>query len=89
MYYMIKLYYIVINIIALIEFGTDKIKAKNKKRRIPEKVLIFVSVLGGAVGSYIGMLFFHHKTRKALFKNFIPILAVIQFLFFLYLEGII
>ena len=52
-----------ISLITLILYGADKIKAKRGAWRIPEKVLLGFSFLGGAVGGLIGMNLFRHKTK--------------------------
>lgn len=53
--------YILINIAVALIFGLDKYKAIHKLWRIPEKVLLALTLLApwGALG---GMRFFHHKT---------------------------
>lgn len=40
--------------------------------RIPEETLLCIAFIFGAVGSYIGMKVFHHKTRKWKFKLVVP-----------------
>lgn len=45
----------------------DKQKAKNHKWRIKEKTLFFFALIGGSVGGFLGMFFFHHKNRKPIF----------------------
>ena len=35
--------------------GMDKFAAQRQKRRVPEKVLFGLSILGGSVGMYLGM----------------------------------
>lgn len=79
-------YYIVLNFLGFILFGMDKIKAKKKKKRISEKTLFVVSLLGGAIGSYFGMKIFHHKTRKKAFQIGIPFLVCIHLFFILFAE---
>ena len=66
------------NIIAFILMGTDKIKAKLDKRRIPEKVLFLFAILFGAIGGTIGMYSFRHKTKHWYFAVFFPLLALAQ-----------
>lgn len=63
----------------------DKEKAKRSKWRIKESTLLSVAVLGGSIGSYIGMKIFRHKTKHAKFKYGIPFIILIQLLIFLYL----
>lgn len=58
--------------------GMDKRKAKQGKWRISEKTLFLVALLGGALGSTIGMHVFHHKTRHWYFKFGFPMLAMLQ-----------
>lgn len=58
--------------------GMDKRKAKQGKWRISEKTLFLVALLGGALGSTIGMHLFHHKTRHWYFKFGFPMLAMLQ-----------
>ena len=75
-----------LSVITFILFGTDKQRALKHKWRIPERTLLFFSVFGG-IGGLLGMLFFHHKTRKLRFKILVPIFAFVDaavLAFFLY-----
>ena len=60
-------YYLTLNIIMFILYGMDKRKARKHQWRIPERTLILGSLFGGALGSSLGMMIFHHKTRKPVF----------------------
>ncbi len=60
-------YYIAINLLAFFAYGMDKLAAKNNSRRISEKNLLTLAILGGGVGALSGMKIFHHKTRKPIF----------------------
>lgn len=60
----------------------DKHRAIQGKWRIPERTLLTWAVFGGAVGGWIAMKKFKHKTNKALFKYGFPILAVLQIALF-------
>ena len=66
-----------ISLMTLIIYGVDKIRAKREKWRIPEKVLIELAFLGGAVGAAFGMLLFHHKVRKTKFRVCVPIALIL------------
>lgn len=72
------IYLIIINIITFITYGIDKAKARKGAWRIPEKTLIGLAVAGGSIGALAGMSFFHHKTRKPLFKIGIPVILIIE-----------
>lgn len=71
------LYIIIINIVAFFFFGLDKLKSQLSHRRVSEKMLWALALIGGSAGSLIGMYFFHHKTKKTSFQIvFVGILAV-------------
>ena len=71
-------YGLIINVITFLLFGLDKWYAKQEFRRIPEKTLLGISTIGGAIGAFLGMQLFRHKTRKARFSVGIPILVFLQ-----------
>ena len=68
---------IVINVIAIFMCFLDKRKAIKNKKRISEKTLFLVSILGGCYLFYLGMYLFHHKTKKLKFSLGIPLIIVI------------
>ncbi len=74
---MLIIYFVIINLIAFILYGIDKKKAIRDKFRIPERVLIFVAVIGGALGAFLGMHIFHHKTKKKKFYITIPVFLIL------------
>ncbi len=58
--------------------GIDKWKAKHQHYRISEKMLFTISVLGGSLGTWLGMYVFHHKTKHLYFVVGIPSIFIIQ-----------
>ncbi|SFG68406.1 DUF1294 domain-containing protein [Oribacterium sp. WCC10] len=70
-------YLIVINVLAFIMYGIDKIKAVKGAWRISESFLITLAALGGGAGALAGMRAWHHKTRKWKFKILVPLFLVI------------
>jgi len=56
-----------LNFISFLLFGYDKFQAKRGGWRIPERVLLGLSLFGGGIGALAGMLAFRHKTRKNIF----------------------
>ncbi|QTD41458.1 DUF1294 domain-containing protein [Sporosarcina sp. Te-1] len=68
--------------------GYDKRQAKRKKRRIPEKTLWLFAIVGGGIGSYIGMQMFRHKTRHTSFRVGFLLLALLDIAILLYMFGI-
>lgn len=75
---MITIYFILVNLLAIVLFGYDKHCARRHKWRIPEKTLITSAVIGGSVGAYVGMITFRHKTNHKLFQICIPTLLIAQ-----------
>lgn len=63
----LSIYYIIINLIAFCAMYIDKQKAIKNKWRTPEKTLLTLSMLGGCIGSYLGMKTFRHKTKHTKF----------------------
>ena len=61
------IYLIIINLLTFIMYFLDKFKAKYHWWRTPEKVLLFMGVIGGSIGGIVGMHIFRHKTKKIYF----------------------
>jgi Predicted membrane protein len=55
----------------------DKASARDGAWRVSEGALFFLAICFGGLGIYLGMLTFHHKTRKWYFYFGVP-LAIIQ-----------
>ncbi len=76
--YSILVYFFLVNFIALALMGIDKQKAKKGDFRISEASLFLAALLGGAIGSTMGMLLFHHKTQHWYFQIGMPLIAFLQ-----------
>lgn len=76
--YAILLYGLAVNVFTFYLFGLDKLKAKRRERRIPEKQLFLAAALGGAAGAWIGMGAFRHKTKHVSFTLGIPALLLVN-----------
>lgn len=77
----ILVYLILINLIAFITYGVDKIKATKNQWRISEATLIFLAFIGGSLGAYAGMKAWHHKTQKLKFKILVSLSFCIYLVF--------
>lgn len=73
----IACYLLIVNLLAFALYGIDKRKAQKKKFRIPERTLLWMARIGGGVGSWIGIMLFHHKTKHAKFRIVVPLWTVI------------
>lgn len=71
------IYLLIINVITFFLYGIDKYKAVKGRWRIPEATLILFAMIGGAAGALLGMVIWHHKTRKWKFRILIPLFLVI------------
>ncbi len=93
------IYIICINVSAFRLFGLDKKKAKQqppkdnlpkrsrKYDRISEKKLLSRCFWGGALGGFIGMKVYHHKTLKPKFTVGVMVMLIVQLLIFSFVMG--
>ena len=79
-YGIITLYLAVMNLTGFAMMGIDKRKAVKRLWRIPESTLFVIAIIGGSVGSIIGMRVFHHKTRHWYFVLGMPLILILQVL---------
>ena len=77
-------YLIFINIVGLLSMYLDKYFAKNNMYRISEKNLFFIAIIGGSIGSTIGMYQFRHKTKHRQFTTGLPFIIFIQIMILIY-----
>lgn len=76
-----KIFYLALliwNITVMFIYGTDKLFAKKKSKRISEKTLIISALLLGGVGAMFGMVLFNHKTSKMKFRIFVPLATLLS-----------
>ena len=66
-------YILIWNIVVILIYGIDKLLAKNKKRRMSERFLLFIAFLLGGCGAMFGMILFNHKTSKMKFRLLVPL----------------
>lgn len=66
----------IISLVTFILYGIDKRRAVKGAWRIPERVLLFFSLLGGGIGGALRMRIFRHKTKHWYFV-FLNIVGVI------------
>ena len=81
----IIIYFIVINLLGFLMMYIDKKKAIKGKWRISEKSLFVVTLLGGGIGTNIGMNMFGHKTKKMRFSIGFPTILIVEIALIIYL----
>ncbi|HEY8571433.1 DUF1294 domain-containing protein [Phenylobacterium sp.] len=72
------LYLVVINVGTYAAFADDKRRAVRGDRRAPERTLLELAVMGGAVGAIAAQQLLRHKTSKEPFRTRLLIIAVVQ-----------
>ena len=78
-------YLLLVNLAGFLLMGLDKRRARRGAWRISEKALFLPAVLGGSLGSIVGMRTFRHKTKHWYFKYGMPAILVAQVLLFVLL----
>jgi len=73
-------YLILINLVGFLTYRADKKKSEKGKWRAKETTLLFISLLGGGIGSMFGMSIYRHKTKKMKFLLGVPILTIVSIL---------
>jgi uncharacterized membrane protein YsdA (DUF1294 family) len=74
----VLIYLVIVNIVGFAMMGIDKKKAIRGACRIPEASLFLAAILGGSIGSIMGMQVFRHKTKHWYFKYGMPAILVLQ-----------
>lgn len=93
-YYIYGLFYlIIINLAALFVTVADKRRAILHRRRVPERTLFTLALLGGSFFMMITMLLIRHKTKHLKFMLGIPAIMILQtaiplFIFFKAIKAI-
>ncbi len=80
----ITIYLLAINLIGILIMYVDKRKAIKQSWRIPEKSLLITALLGGSIGTMIGMYWFRHKTKKLKFTIGFPMILISEIVLIIY-----
>lgn len=85
--HVIIIYYLfIINALAFIIYGIDKLKARKGRWRISEATLLLLALVGGSIGSWLGMKVWHHKTMHRKFQYGLPTIFLLQLAIAVYLR---
>ena len=71
-------YLLLVNLAGFLLMGLDKRRARRGAWRISAKALFLAAVLGGSLGSIVGMRTFRHKTKHWYFRYGLPALLIGQ-----------
>ena len=83
--FILVLYGIIVNVAGFAAMGIDMGRARRKVWRIPESTLFLIALIGGSIGSLLGMYGFRHKTRHWYFVWGMPAILILQTALILYL----
>lgn len=79
------IYLATINVVTFFMYGIDKWKAKRSKWRISEATLLWMAVIGGSIGAWMGIKTWHHKTMHKKFKYGVPAIIILQIAIIVYI----
>ena len=72
------IYLLAVNLAAVIFTVSDKVKARKGAWRVPEKTLLGLGFIGGALGEWITMLIIRHKTKHMKFMILLPLFILLH-----------
>lgn len=72
------IYLLIVNALGFLLMLIDKHKARKNRWRIPEATLMAVAIIGGSIGSLLGMYTVRHKTKHIKFTLGIPLILTAQ-----------
>ena len=61
--------YVVASVVSFVVYAADKSAARADRRRVPEKTLLGLGVIGGWPGAIVAQQTLRHKTQKASFRS--------------------
>lgn len=75
---LLSVFLLVMSLVLFITMGIDKRRAVKGRYRVSERALFTLAICGGALGGWLGMYAFRHKTRHMKFVICFPLFAVLQ-----------
>ena len=71
-------WWLALNVATMLVYGYDKAIAGGPRRRIPERTLLALALLGGSPGALLAMGLFRHKTVKVPFRRYAILWTVLN-----------
>jgi uncharacterized membrane protein YsdA (DUF1294 family) len=69
---------LLVNLLAVIVFGWDKMRSKKEAPRVRERTLLLLVFATGWLGAWLAMAWFRHKTSKRSFRVLAGLLTVLN-----------
>lgn len=73
-------WWLALNAATALVYGYDKAIAGGSRRRVPERTLLGLAVIGGSPGALLAMWTFRHKTAKPAFRRSMTLIVLAQML---------
>ena len=89
MHIIILVVLIALNLLSFLLMGYDKRCAKKGARRVPERTLFLAAGCFGALGGFLVMQVFRHKTKHWYFQLFFPLMLFVQAAILIALGGVV
>lgn len=74
----ILIYLLIMNASGFLVMTIDKLYARKKMWRIPERTLLGMAAIGGSIGVWLAMYTVRHKTKHLKFVIGVPAILIIQ-----------
>lgn len=71
-------YLVVVNLLSLMVYGWDKLKARRGRWRISERTLLALAFFGGSLGAWMGIKLWRHKTQHWQFAVGVPLMLALH-----------
>lgn len=85
--YVFIIYLIIINLWGFLLMGVDKRRARQEKWRVQEKTFWTVAWIGGALGNWLGMSYFRHKTKHKSFTIGTPTIMILHIIIYVVIKA--
>ncbi|WP_255465333.1 DUF1294 domain-containing protein [Frigoribacterium sp. NBH87] len=69
---------LVLNAVTVVVYALDKRAARRRTRRVPERTLLALGLIGGWPGALVAQRTLRHKTRKASFRRSFVLTVVLN-----------
>ena len=74
----VLIYLVMVNVVCFAVFAIDTRRARDGGRRIPERVLLRLAMMGGSPGALFAQQWLRHKTRKEPFRSRLLMIVAFQ-----------
>gem|GEM_PF-2928944 len=70
------LYLVVLNLLCFVLMALDRVRAREHVFRTPQSVFLVLSLMGGSIGNFLGLLFFRLRARSLTLNFLLGIILI-------------